>query len=80
MPIHTSLTDLHDPILLKVAGKCFKNVMGYMGDKKYPFPSTCATELVTFAIQNPGVRSEIYCQIIKQVRFPGFTFFLMHSF
>lgn len=67
VPIHTSLTTIEDPLLLKDAKRCFKNVMGYMHDKKYPFPTTCAQELVNCALQNPPLRTEIYCQIIKQI-------------
>lgn len=66
-PIHTSLTDIEDPLILKLAKKSFKNVLGYMMDKKYPYPSTLAQELIQTGIDNPPVRSEIYCQIIKQV-------------
>jgi len=66
-PIHTSLTDIEDPLMLKLAKKAFKNVLGYMMDKKYPYPSTLAQELIQSAIENPPIRSEIYCQIIKQI-------------
>ena len=66
-PIHTSLTEMEDPILLKLAQKSFKNILGYMMDKKYPYPSTLAQELLQTGIDNPPLRSEIYCQIIKQV-------------
>jgi hypothetical protein len=67
VPIHTSLTTIEDPILLKEAKRCFKNVMGYMHDKKYPYPTTCAQELVNCALLHTHLRSEIYCQIIKQI-------------
>jgi len=66
-PIHTSLTDIEDPLMLKLAKKAFKNVLGYMMDKKYPYPSTLAQELLQTGIDNPPIRSEIYCQIIKQI-------------
>ena len=66
-PIHTSLTDIEDPQILKLAKRSFKNILGFMMDKKYPYPSTLAQELIQNGIDNPGLRSEIYCQIIKQL-------------
>ena len=72
--IHTSLSDFQDPLLIKVSIKTFKNILGYMGDKKYPYPTTCAQEIITFAYANPGVRGEVYAQIIKQVSFSSLSF------
>eukprot|EP01094_Clydonella_sp_ATCC50884_P015120 TRINITY_DN2569_c0_g1_i1.p1 TRINITY_DN2569_c0_g1~~TRINITY_DN2569_c0_g1_i1.p1 ORF type:complete len:1924 (-),score=743.67 TRINITY_DN2569_c0_g1_i1:162-5840(-) len=66
-PIHTSLTAMEDPLLLKEAKRAFKNVLGYMGDKKYSYPTSCAQELVGIGLEFPDVRTEIYCQIIKQI-------------
>jgi len=66
-PIHTSLTKIEDPIILKEAKKCFKNILGYMLDKKYSYPTTLAQELINSGLTIPELRSEIYCQLIKQL-------------
>eukprot|EP01097_Dermamoeba_algensis_P005188 TRINITY_DN3298_c0_g1_i1.p1 TRINITY_DN3298_c0_g1~~TRINITY_DN3298_c0_g1_i1.p1 ORF type:complete len:1335 (+),score=354.39 TRINITY_DN3298_c0_g1_i1:147-4007(+) len=80
-PIHTSLThmyeieedlqtkeqQLHSRELNKTATKLFKNIMGWMGDRQLSFPQVLAREVLQTGIQEPLLRDEIYCQLIKQM-------------
>ena len=66
-PIHASLTNLESP-LSKEAVKMFKNIMGYMGDRKYPYPDTLAQEVIACGLANEALRAELYVQVMKQVR------------
>jgi len=70
-PIHHTLTQIRedDKTTHKLAKELFKNIMGYMGDKKYADPPILAAELLRTALFHPNqeLRSEIYCQIIKQL-------------
>jgi len=46
----------------------FRNVMGYMGDRKYQYPDTLAQELVTSGLNgSEALRAELYVQIMKQL-------------
>jgi len=65
--IHAPLTQIEDKLLAKEATRVFKNELGYMGDKHYEFPNMLALELLAVGLQNHELRSEIYCQVIKQV-------------
>ena len=38
-PLHTSLTKMDDPRAKKAATKMFKNMMGFMGDRHYSYPT-----------------------------------------
>ena len=61
-PIHISLTDLPPP-LSKEAVKCFKNVLGYMGDRKYPNVQALAVTLMEKGRESPELRTELFCQV-----------------
>ncbi len=63
--IHTSMTKI-DVLLSKPAVLCFKNILGYMGDKVMQYPSMLGREIVEKAIQEPELRDEVYVQLIKQ--------------
>lgn len=66
-PIPTSLTVLDEPFR-KMAKTCFKNILGYMGDRNFPYPITLAQELIDTGFSTPSLRNEIYCQVMKQLR------------
>jgi CheY-like chemotaxis protein len=79
-PAHTSLIDFaqlvheHDPQshklvqqLIKDSTRTFKNIMGYMGDKKYPDTTSLVQEIVQMCLDQPMLRSEVYLQTIKQI-------------
>jgi len=65
--IPTSLTVIEDPALQKIAVQCFKNLVGYMGDRQINYPSMLACEILDYAIKYPILRDEIYLQVIKQL-------------
>jgi hypothetical protein len=69
--IHNSLTQIadEDKITQKLAISCFKNILGYMGDKKYDNPPLLAAELLRTTLEHPNkeLRTEVFCQLIKQV-------------
>jgi len=69
-PIHAPLCE-YDPTtqkeLIATAKRMFKNVMGFMGDKKITAPIQLAVELVQEGLKTPQLRDELYCQIIKQL-------------
>ena len=69
-PIHISLTDMDDPKKSKQAVKMFKNVLGYMGDRKYADPPQLATDLLTQCLPTEAedLRVELFCQIMKQLQ------------
>ena len=41
--------------------------MGYMLDKKYPYPTTLVQEVIQLCLEQPMLRSEVYLQTIKQI-------------
>ena len=65
-PIHATLTNLEGP-LQKEGCKQFKNIMGYMGDRKYPYPDTLAAEVIGCGLETEGLRVELYVQVMKQL-------------
>lgn len=66
-PIHISLIEMEDPKESKLAVKMFKNVLGYMGDRKYANPPQLATDILTQCLNGTEeIRLEIFCQIMKQ--------------
>jgi len=69
-PIHAPLTQLpktkENPVY-KNGPKVFKNILGYMGDRKYQAPNILASELLTLCLQQKELRDEVYCQLIKQL-------------
>jgi myosin heavy subunit len=65
-PFPNSLTKLEGPAR-KTALKVNKAILGYMRDKKYQLPDTLACEILQTGNDNPDVRVEIYCQIMKQL-------------
>ena len=70
-PIHNSLTQIpeEDKVTQKLAKEMFKNILGYMGDKKYDNPNLLASEILKNCLDHPNkdLRSEVFCQIIKQL-------------
>jgi hypothetical protein len=66
-PIHISLIEMTTPQESKLAVKMFKNVLGYMGDRKYADPPQLATDILTQCLNgSDDLRVEILCQIMKQ--------------
>jgi hypothetical protein len=65
-PIHAALTEM-DSKKGKVACRMFKNIMGFMGDRAYESPMLLAEEVLRTALQEPYLRTEVYCQLIKQM-------------
>jgi myosin heavy subunit len=47
--------------------KLFKNILGYMGDRKSQYPDTLAIEICNICLQQPPLRDEMYCQLMKQL-------------
>ena len=68
-PIHHPLScKITDPALIKVAKKAFKDLLGYMGDRKYQYRDTLAIELLQVAMSGDiTIREELYMQILKQL-------------
>eukprot|EP00602_Paraphysomonas_sp_CaronLab_P010658 CAMPEP_0185037120 /NCGR_PEP_ID=MMETSP1103-20130426/31086_1 /TAXON_ID=36769 /ORGANISM="Paraphysomonas bandaiensis, Strain Caron Lab Isolate" /LENGTH=1566 /DNA_ID=CAMNT_0027574947 /DNA_START=35 /DNA_END=4735 /DNA_ORIENTATION=+ len=67
-PIHQSLTAMHDNKEAKEAVKQFKNLMGYMGDRKYQYPAMLAVEYLNTGIEgSEAMRTEMYVQTMKQL-------------
>ena len=48
--------------------KMFKNIMGFMRDRKYTYPETLGRELLEAGLLHPELRDELFLQIIKQLR------------
>jgi len=65
-PIHASLTQLEGPVA-KEATKQFRNIMGYMGDRKYQYPDTLAQEVIACGLETVELRAELYVQVMKQL-------------
>lgn len=71
--IHAPLTVLEgkDPKTTKdlssLVRRLFKNLVGYMGDKKQQQPMTLLVELLGEGVQRPVIRDELYAQIVKQL-------------
>ena len=66
-PIHDPLTEINDDRQVKAVKLMFKNILGFMGDKKYDAPLLLAQELCQFCLTEKWARDEIYCQLIKQL-------------
>ncbi len=72
-PIHATLTDDFEDetpaaaALAKTALKMFKNVMGFMGDRKMNYPTMLAKEVLEVGLANAPLRNELYLQLIKQL-------------
>lgn len=47
--------------------KMFKNVMGFMCDRKYSYPETLGRELLEAGLLHHALRDELYLQILKQL-------------
>ena len=66
-PIPTSLTQL-EPAHVKEALQLFKAVLMYAGERPHAYPPAVAHQVLTSGHTHPELRSEIYLQIIKQLR------------
>jgi myosin heavy subunit len=64
--INRSLTEMSKE-LTKVALQLHKDLLGYMGDKQMPFPAMLAQDVLQKGYAVPGLRDEIYIQLIKQL-------------
>uniref|UniRef100_A0A7S3YTA7 Uncharacterized protein n=1 Tax=Lotharella globosa TaxID=91324 RepID=A0A7S3YTA7_9EUKA len=66
--IHASLTEM-DKQHEKTAKILFKDIRGFMGDRRYDFPELLAPEILKICLepQNRPLRDEAYMQIIKQL-------------
>jgi len=64
-PIHSPLTRL-DAMYNKEAVLCFKNLMGFMGDRVMAYPDMLVREILQKGIDQPPLRDEIFVQVIKQ--------------
>lgn len=64
--INKSLCEL-DKDLNKTAVNMHKNLLGYMGEKRMSYPTTLAQDILQTGFNNPAMRDEIYCQLIKQL-------------
>jgi hypothetical protein len=61
------LADKKKSKLLKImALNNFKHIRGYMGDSFHPYPISLAYEVILLGFNEPSIRDEIYCQLIKQ--------------
>jgi len=72
--IHSSLQDLSTQIasdgktkMKSLALKIFKNILGYMGDKKCQYPDQLAIEILNWGLANPVLRDEAFLQLMKQL-------------
>lgn len=73
-PIHMSLLNIENEMdsmqkpLNKRSVKLFKNILGFMGDKKAQYPDQLMQELINQCItENPKLRDEMYMQLMKQL-------------
>jgi hypothetical protein len=68
-PIHHPLTNkITDPATAKTAKKAFKDILGYMGDRKYQYRDTLAIEILNVGMDNDdNMRVELYVQLMKQL-------------
>ena len=70
-PIHISLTSMTDRKEGKQAVQLFKNVLGFMGDRRYSStaPETLAIELLHACVAGSmELKDEILCQVMKQLQ------------
>ena len=65
LPMKNSLTIIPAD-QAEYATNLFKSILGYLGIKKLPFPSTLAEEIVMTGLEVPPLRDEIFMMIIKQ--------------
>ena len=71
-PIHAPLTQMPSTTPkhkehIKLVKTLFRNILGYCGDRQYKSSrEQLAVELLNPCLQNPEIRAEIYCQLIKQ--------------
>lgn len=71
-PIHDPLTQMpkmtpEEKKRRDLATDMFKNIMGYMGDRKYDAPNQLAAELLSHCLASHDLRTECFCQLIKQL-------------
>eukprot|EP01128_Nolandella_sp_AFSM9_P005027 TRINITY_DN2371_c0_g1_i1.p1 TRINITY_DN2371_c0_g1~~TRINITY_DN2371_c0_g1_i1.p1 ORF type:complete len:1548 (+),score=443.67 TRINITY_DN2371_c0_g1_i1:76-4644(+) len=65
--IPSSLTTMEDKALVKESTRCFKNVLGWCGDKKIQYPAQLARDVLEKGVRLPALRNEIFLQIVKQL-------------
>jgi len=66
-PIHTSLCLLADAEHRRLAVKCFRDILAFMGDRPLARPMTLACELIDTCLATPELRDEVLLQLVKQL-------------
>jgi myosin heavy subunit len=68
-PIHAPMTQIppENKVAFKAAKSMFKNIVGYMGDGKFGPADVLAAELLGKGLELKDIRTEIYCQLVKQL-------------
>lgn len=69
--IGTSLTELSPPGLeneeVRAARSVFRAILGFMGDRSYPFPALLAEDIIERVGGNSDLQDETFCQLMKQM-------------
>jgi hypothetical protein len=65
--IPTSLTRLAPGEQTSMAVKCFKNLLGFTGERSYSYPTVLLRENIETAMNVGALRDELYVQVLKQL-------------
>jgi hypothetical protein len=69
--IGTSLTELsppgHENEQVRSAISIFRAILGFMGDRPYPFPALLAEDIIERVEGNSALQDEVFCQLMKQM-------------
>jgi hypothetical protein len=66
-PIHTSLTMLQDADHRRLAVKCFRDLLAFMGDRPLARPISLAQDILHAGSSTIELRDEIFLQLCKQL-------------
>lgn len=66
-PISSSLTILPTGEARKLAVRCFRAILGFMGDRPLARPLAAGAEVVALGYLRPDIRDEIFIQLMKQL-------------